>query len=330
VVIECAECRDSHLYKENLLRASIVVPVRNRPDLLERTLQTLVAQDMPASEYEIVICDDGSTENIQAVVKRSTTAPVRIRFVRQPPLGPAAARNLGVRASQSAIILFIDSDVLVDSTAVRQLIDALDSKPEWKGAEACLHPIGEEVGALWDAPVSMDGGRYHTAAIAYRRDALLAVGGFDEQFMLPACEDVEIALRVLELGPIGFVQEAVVSHPKRRVTWRTHWRWRKHWRYNTIIALRYGVLAFPGKSCGPFPRLRVAWSALVTLPGGRLLVAFRGMGVAPRDALTAALLALFDLACGAIALATILTVPLCQRRNYLQTLDNRTAEGAGI
>jgi glycosyltransferase involved in cell wall biosynthesis len=308
------------------LCASIVVPVRNRPDLLQRTLETLVTQDLPPSEYEVVVCDDGSTDNIQSLVVRFSSCPVQVRLEKQPCLGPAAARNLGIRTSSAPLLLFIDSDVVVDEAAVRKLIEAMNSHPHWQGAEAALFPEGDNSGVLWDAPISQFGGRYHTAAIAYRREALLAVGGFDQHFSLPACEDIEIAIRILARGPIGFVPEAIVRHPRRRVTLSTHWRWRRHWRFETILALRYGVLAFPGEPCGPLPRFRVALSALVTLPGGRLLTALKSIGQTPKDALFASFLALFDVICGLTALPEILFLPLPERRNYLGSVSGRTGD----
>ena len=299
------------------LRASIVVPVRNRPNLLARTLETLTEQDCPPAEYEIVVCDDGSTDDVISVVTRYNAGLVTVRLECQGPIGPAAARNLGIRGSLAPVVIFVDSDVKADRALVRSLVEALHAHPEWQGAEAALHPAGEEGDVLWDAPSSTEGGHYHTAAIAYRRDVLLAVGGFDEEFRLPACEDVELALRVLKHGPIGFVPEAKVWHPRRKVTGLTHWRWRRHWRYETILAVRYGILAFPGKSCGPFPRLRVAWAAVVTLPGGRFLSALKVCTNAPRDGCLAALYALFDVVCGLWVLPSILFAPVPVRRDYL-------------
>ena len=307
----------THLTQGESRRASIVVPVRNRPDLLARTLETLLAQDVPSSEFEIVICDDGSTDDIQSVAARFASEPTRVCLERQPQLGPAAARNLGVRCSNAPIVIFIDSDVIVDCSAVRRLIEALDSHPDWQGAEAALHPMGGEKSILWDAPSSTEGGHYHTAAIAYRRDVLLAVGGFDEQFRLPACEDVELALRVLRHGPIGFAPEAKVWHPRRRVTYTTHWQWRLHWRYETVLALRYGVLSFPENPCGPFPRLRMMRAALVGMPCGRFIQALKAISRNPGDAFLALMYSLFDVVFGLWALPSILLAPLPIRQNYL-------------
>ena len=312
------------------IRASIVVPVRNRPELLEQMLETLVTQDLPGSLFQIIICDDGSSDDIGPVAEKFRTGPIRVALERQTALGPAAARNMGIRASIAEIVVFFDSDVLIEASAVRLLLDALNIHPEWCGAEAALHPAGEEPGILWDAPSSTSGGHFHTAAIAYRKEFLLEVGGFDEQFTLPACEDVEIAVRMLRYGPIGFVPGAKVFHPRRRVTFSTHWRWRRHWRFEILLALRYGILAFPGQPCGPFPRLRVAWSALVTLPAGRLISAFKAMGTSPKDAWTAALMAIFDFICGATALPTILLQPLLERKNYLSAVTRESKERIAV
>jgi GT2 family glycosyltransferase len=304
-------------------RVSVIVPVRNRMDLLGLTLETLTEQDFPAAEYEIIVCDDGSTDDVAGILTRFSTAPVNICLRRQPPLGPAAARNLGVRVSKAPVVIFVDSDVQADRALICSLVEALDAHPEWQGAEAALHPAaGNEIGILWDAPASTEGGHYHTAAIAYRREVLLAVGGFDEEFKLPACEDVELAIRVLEHGPIGFVPAAKAWHPVRKVTGLTHWRWRRHWYYEAILAGRYGILAFPGQSCGSFPRMRVALAAVATLPAGRFLSGLKLCASAPTEAFLAAVYALIDVLCGVWVLPSILFKPMPPRRDYL-SISNR-------
>lgn len=302
----------------NEVQASLVVPVRNRSDLLLKCLSSLITQDIPSGSYEIVVCDDGSTEDIASVVERFQPGPPLIRLLQQSPLGPAAARNLGVRNTNAPIVIFVDSDVIADRALVRYLVTALRDNRDWKGAEASIQPTEGEGGVLWDAPVCSDGGRFHTAAIAYRRDALMTAGGLDETFKMPACEDVELAVRVLPQGTIGFVPEAVVFHPTRRVTLHTHWRWRHYWRYEMILAKRYGILAFPGQDTGWFPRLRVALAAVATLPAGRFLNGLKYMTKNLPDGALACFYALFDVFCGLCALPDILLGPVPVRRNYLQ------------
>jgi GT2 family glycosyltransferase len=146
---------------------------------------------------------------------------------------------------------------------------------------------------------------------------LKRVGGFDEEFLLPACEDADLAARLIQFGKYGYAPEAVAYHPVRRVSLGTHWRWRKHWRYEMILAKRYGFLSFPGHPSGPYPRLRVALAAIVTLPGGRFLEGVKEMLQNPRDGILACLYALFDVFCGIWALPCILLGSVPPQRNYL-------------
>jgi GT2 family glycosyltransferase len=214
-------------------------------------------------------------------------------------------------------VLFLDSDVLPDRGLILHLVAALGKNPDWLGAEARIESNGAGKSPLCDGPVCQNGGRYHTAAIAYRRDALFRVGGFDESFKMPVCEDVDLAVRVLKLGPIGFVPEAVAKHPWRRITLRTHWRWRNSWKYVMIVGKRYGFLAFPGKGAGPFPRLRVALAAVVTQPAGRFIEGIRHMRKDFFEASLVCFYGLFDVLCGVWALLSIFFSPVPERKNYL-------------
>jgi GT2 family glycosyltransferase len=285
---------------------------------MRRCLDSLAVQDFPAENYEVIVCDDGSTFELSGAVNTPKPGPPDIRFVRQDCRGPAAARNLGIRGSSSPIVLFIDSDVTADKGLIRNLVAALAENPNWAGAEACLLPMESTSSPMWEGPESTTGGRFHTAAIAYRRDALILAGGLDEAFPLPACEDVELAARILLLGPIGFAPDAKAWHPRRKVGIRTRWRSRLHWKYLMILAKRYGFLGFPERRIGRFSRLRVAWAAVVSLPFGRLLRAFCWVRRSPLDATLASLYALFDIGCGLCALPVILFGSVPERMDYLQ------------
>ncbi len=297
---------------------SVVVPVRDRADLLTHCLDSLARQEFPAENYEVVVCDDGSEAEMSCIVERFRPGPPDIRILRQRCRGPAAARNLGIRNSVSPVILFIDSDIVAEKGLIRRLVTALEENPDWAGAEACLLPAEVMQSPLWEAPWTATGRRFHTAAIAYRREALIAAGGLDETFPLPACEDVELAARILSRGPIGFVPDAKAYHPGRRVGIRSHWRSRLHWKYLVILADRYGFLAFPERTIARFPRVRVACAAIINLPLGRLLRALHWVKRCPLDAILAGLYALFDIACGLSALPGILFCRVPERMDYLR------------
>ena len=300
-------------------RVSVVIPVFNRPDLLERCLSSLLQQDFPLEDVEVLVCDDGSTVDLGPVVQRFQGILPQITLLRRgQSKGPAAARNLGIKGVSTPIVIFLDSDVLVERSMIRHLIRGFEENPEWLGAEARIIPVEGEENPMWDSPTCFHGGCYHTGAIAYRREALADAGGFDETFKMPACEDVELAIRVLSQGVIGFVPEAMAYHPRRPVTLRLHWNWRRFWKYEMFLGKRYGILSFPQNSAGRLPRLRVALAAIATLPGGRLLEACKHIRKDFPEALSAAFFAVFDVICGLLAVPEILFSRVPPRKSYLE------------
>lgn len=296
---------------------AVVIPVRNQSNLLEECLLSLVDQDFSIGNVEVLVCDDFSTENLELVVNRCRKRIPNIRLLRlKKGQGPAAARNMGFRSSKASIFVCVDSDVICKKDFLRRIIDALEMNPDWVAAEATVLPKKEGRSILLDAPENR-GGRFPSGASAYRSETLKRVGGFDEEFLLPACEDAELAARLLGIGKYGYVADAIVYHPTRTVSLQTHWRWRRHWRYEMILAKRYGFLSFPGKSAGRFPRLRVAMAAVLTLPAGRLLEGIRYIRRSPAGGLWACLYAIFDVFCGLWAIPTILFSRVPPQRDYL-------------
>ncbi|GAB5441130.1 MAG: hypothetical protein Fues2KO_14790 [Fuerstiella sp.] len=296
---------------------SIVIPVFNRPDLLHIVLDGLASQTTDPSEMEILVCDDGSTEDLSEVVQLFETRLPGLALLRQPNQGPAAARNLGIRNASSDVVLFLDSDVIPGPKLVDSLLRALQENADWVGAEAQVIPTEGEDNNLWDAPVCKDGGVYLTAAIAYRRAALVHAGGFDESFKRAACEDVELAARMLPQGTIGFVRDAVIEHPRRKKTLAMYWKKRNDWRFVLYLAQRHGFIGWPGNITRS-PRLRLLWCALVTQPAGRLLQSLRLTARQPTSGLTCTLHAVFSWFCGLAAVPDLLTAQIPPARNYVE------------
>jgi GT2 family glycosyltransferase len=295
---------------------AIIIPCRDRGDLLRRCLVSIREQDISLENLEILVCDDGSKENISEVVGSFEKHFSGIRLIRQHPRGPAAARNMGICASKAEIIICIDSDVICSNNFLRGIVKALDSNPEWVAVEGTVVPIDGENSPLWDAPVNK-GGVYLSAASAYRSEALHQVGGFDENFIYAACEDTDLAARLLRIGNYGYAAEAVVYHPRRRVTIRSHWSWRMHWKYIMILAKRYGFLGFPGHPVGQFPRLRVSLSALIRIPMKRIILSLKYARKRPFHGLLGFVYGLFDILCGFVALPHVLFSPIPPFRDYL-------------
>ncbi len=93
--------------------ASIIIPTRNRAAWLPTCLAHLEQQTFPAARFEIIVVDDGSSDDSYSVLQRyAQGAPVRIRPIRTEHVGFAAARNTGVEAATGAILLFFADDEL--------------------------------------------------------------------------------------------------------------------------------------------------------------------------------------------------------------------------
>lgn len=306
---------DSYRHDAPTPAVTVVIPVFNRPDLLNKVLHGLTQQTCDLAQVEVLICDDGSTEDLSSVVAQYSEM-LSLHHLRQDNSGPAAARNLGIRHASTDVVLFLDSDVLPDAELVASLLSALHRNPDWTGAEARVIPVGGEPNALWDAPVCESGGVYLTAAIAYRTKVLRAVGGMDESFKRAACEDVELAARILPFGPVGFVPEASVRHPRRRKTFQMFWKKRQDWRYVLYLAQRHGFIGWP-ENQSAHPRQRLIWCALVTQPLGRLLSTFSLIRRQPGSGLTAACHAVFSWFCGVAAVPTLLTASCPELLDYI-------------
>ncbi|MFO0945329.1 MAG: glycosyltransferase family A protein [Planctomycetota bacterium] len=263
-------------------RVSVVVPTRNRVQDLERCLECLRGQSMPPDQFEILICDDGSESSSAKEIERLCGGDARVRYLRQDPRGPAAARNMGVRAARGTIIAFTDSDTLPSRGWLAALI-APFADAEVAAVEGPVRPPEPRVSPLQDAPRS-EGGVYLTANMAYRRSVLETVGGLDEMFPLPAFEDTDLALVARNEGRFDFAPEAVVIHPWRRLTLRGSFARLRQLDWLLVTALRHGCLAWVDRPT-THPRLRVALAATVFLPLGRARSALKFTRRNPRDVL---------------------------------------------
>lgn len=303
---------------------SVIIPTRNRSEDLRQCLAALSAQDFGQELFEVVVCDDGSEEDLSPVVDEAARAGLDVRLARQRPSGPAAARNLGIRESSGEIVAMTDSDTLPDRSWLRKLIEALQSSPGASGVEGRV--VADNEGAfdpLGEGPTNKEGGVYLTCNCAYRRRALVGAGGFDETFPYPAFEDTELAARAQRFGEILWQPEAVVIHPQRPLTLRAVWKKLRHWEFVLIMGLRYGYLGwkrYPVRH----PRLRVAALSVIALPLAKLRTAAQWIG---KDPLAACKLACFGLVEAAGAM--VLVAPRALFGSFAGRIDRRDYLAAG-
>ncbi|MBN1441355.1 MAG: glycosyltransferase family 2 protein, partial [Planctomycetes bacterium] len=103
---------------------SVIVPARNASATLPGCLLALRAQSYPRDRFEVIVVDDGSTDNTAAVA-----AKFWARVISIPPSGPAVARNRGVKESKGEILLFTDADCAPTPGWISRLVSAFD-EPE--------------------------------------------------------------------------------------------------------------------------------------------------------------------------------------------------------
>ena len=131
--------------------------------------------------------------------------------------GPAAARNLGWRQATATWVAFLDDDVLPDADWLARLAaDLRDLGAEVAGSQGRLRvPLPDDRPSTdWERNVAgLEGARWATADMAYRRAALAEAGGFDERFRRAYREDTDLALRVLRAGHRIERGRRTVAHP---------------------------------------------------------------------------------------------------------------------
>jgi HAD superfamily hydrolase (TIGR01662 family) len=143
----------------------------------------------------------------------------RLRLLPGPGVGPAAARNIGWRASSAMWVAFLDDDVVPNAGWIRQLAEDLESADDdVAGIQGSLHvPLPPDRRPTdWERNVKgLERAMWTTADMAYRRAVLEEVNGFDERFPRAYREDADLALRILRAGYRIVRGRRSVTHPVR-------------------------------------------------------------------------------------------------------------------
>jgi GT2 family glycosyltransferase len=200
-------------------RVSVVVCTYNGGRTLDQCLRSLGALDYP--DYEVIVVDDGSTDNTGDILARHPD----VRVLRQPNRGLSAARNAGLAAATGAVIAYTDSDCFADPDWLTHLVYQL----EHSGAAAVGGPnLTPDDGWLAACVAAAPGQPTHVLEsdqvaehvpgcnMAFRREALLAINGFDPQYRR-AGDDVDVCWRLHQAGKwITFAPGAFVWHHRRQ------------------------------------------------------------------------------------------------------------------
>ncbi|HET7664853.1 MAG TPA: glycosyltransferase, partial [Mycobacterium sp.] len=257
---------------------AIVIPTVGR-DSLQRLLAELDGSSGPKPSA-VLVADDRADPT--PPLQLSANLPVTV--LRSGGRGPAAARNVGWRAARSPWICFLDDDVVPQPNWLAALADDL-----------AVAEADEAVGSQGVIEVPRVGGRratdderrtqrlseakWITADMAYRRSALVAVGGFDERFPRAYREDSDLALRIVLCGNKISQGSRRCTHPIARATWMSSVRAQIGNRDNALMRRKHGMVwrTAIGEGRGRMPAhaltSAVAITALVALMTRRWRVA---------------------------------------------------------
>jgi len=216
---------------------SVVLATHNRARRLEALLRSLREQTIGTTSFEVIVVDDGSTDDTSAVLEAERTrGELELHVLRhERPRGPAVARDTGWRAARGELIAFTDDDCVLVPEWLAKLAAAWDGVSD-RLVQGRTDPDPEELGR--EGPFSRTlrvttlGPHYQTANVAYPRALMERVDGFDTvTFTVPGGEDADLAWRCFEAGAHAvFAPDAQAFHAvhelgpvgKLRVAWRWH------------------------------------------------------------------------------------------------------------
>jgi len=204
---------------------SVIVPVFNGAEDLERCLAAINCCDWPA--FECIVVDDVSTDpQIFEIANRHGARFVRLK----QRSGPGLARNAGVEEARGEIIFFTDADVLLHNDAIGNAMKALESNP---GIAAVFGSYDDKPD--FDSLLSRYRNLYHhwnhqianeeastfwTGCGAIRKDVFVELGGFSSTYERPSIEDIELGYRLRDAGyRIHLLKTMLGTHLK-------HWKFR--------------------------------------------------------------------------------------------------------
>ena len=197
--------------------ASIIIPTFNGASRIGNCLDSLVKQTA-GRNVEILVVDDGSTDNIANVVRGYSS----LRLVSQANAGPASARNRGALEARGKILLFTDDDCV----PMPEWLDAMlgpFKDPEVVGAKGVYRTHQKSLAARFVQIEYEDKYRLmaglssidfiDTYSAGFRRDRFLEMTGYDTSFPVACAEDIELSYRMSARGwKMRFVPAAIVYH----------------------------------------------------------------------------------------------------------------------
>ncbi len=189
---------------------SIIIPLYNRVNLVQKTLGSVMAQTY--QHWEAVVVDDGSDDGSFEMVQQLAEKDERIRLLRRNrlPKGAPVCRNIGAEQAKGEYIIFLDSDDELADFCLRQRIQTIQKYPNpdfWVFPILLFHKDKDDMNILWNIDTGEDDlirflrldAVWQTSSPIYKKSYVVATQGFDEA--LPFWQDFEFHTRLLIRKP---------------------------------------------------------------------------------------------------------------------------------
>ena len=203
-------------------KVSVVIPTFNRSRFIQRAIQSVERQTY--LDLEIIVCDDGSTDDTVDVVKAMQTNscfPIRLEILPRN-LGVSAARNWAIFKAQGELIAFLDSDDTWKPEKLKKQVDFLEANTRFVGVGCNIEVFWEDGSRnpVFGQPPDLDEHNelfkliyqcyITTSCFLVRKDALILAGLFD--LRLRSSEDRDLWWRLPKFGRIGFLNEPMTNY----------------------------------------------------------------------------------------------------------------------
>jgi len=258
-------------------KITVVIPTYNRAKQLPKTIDLIMDQSVPRSDYHVIVVDNRSADDTAAVMRGLMQRYDNLEYVYQKKPGAAPTRNEGVRRVQTPLVLFIDDDILASHTLIEEHLKGHASGPRsvlghlevnWEESRSrflrYLKESEDQNTFKYLNPEQTSFAYFYTGNVSCRLGALKQAGGYDEGFTVYGVEDIDLGYRLEMWGePMIYRKQANAIHD-----YHPNYRDFLRKRYNNGRSLAYFLAKFPHLepqfSFGRHPILSIALPRYLT------------------------------------------------------------------
>jgi len=255
------ETRLSHYFGSKFPRVSIIIAARNEAQNIVKCLNSIIKNDFPSSDYEVLVIDDNSTDDtFEQVVSMHHS---NINCLKNPLEGKKTALTYGVEKASFEIILCTDADCILPKNWIKSHSLFFNKYPQRQTCVGLVLPQIKETALArfqWldyaaTMVITLVGHRFfgvylgNGAHISYRKTAFYEVNGYDTDSHVASGDDIFLIKKIATQYPnsIGFIKDKNITvETKPESSWSQLWLQRKRWATKTSQVKDFKISAFQG------------------------------------------------------------------------------------